>query len=271
MGKNPCHPEKVKKLIEQSEIRFLPCSGSLNRTPTPNPSPLERVRTAFTLAEVLITLGIIGVVAAMTLPALVGNYRKVEASSRLKKFVSSMEQAIRFSEAVNGDSKEWSKAATQYDNEGNVDYEAQGRVSKEFFMTYLAPYLKYASIEDGKNTVDEDGNKSGTATTVYLADGSSFSFSNGSCMDIQFDVNGSRKPDEFGKDKYVFLMCFSKSDRLYHCGSDKKAFCSYGTNRSGANNTREKALADCTRSGYWCSSLLEMDGWEFKEDYPYKL
>lgn len=30
----------------------------------------------FTLAEVLITLGVIGIVAAMTLPALVQNYQK---------------------------------------------------------------------------------------------------------------------------------------------------------------------------------------------------
>lgn len=34
------------------------------------------LRTAFTLAEVLITLGIIGIVAAMTLPSLIGNYQK---------------------------------------------------------------------------------------------------------------------------------------------------------------------------------------------------
>ena len=37
----------------------------------------------FTLAEVLITLGIIGVVAAMTLPSVIHNYKKKEASSRL--------------------------------------------------------------------------------------------------------------------------------------------------------------------------------------------
>ena len=30
----------------------------------------------FTLAEVLITLGIIGIVAALTIPALIGNYQK---------------------------------------------------------------------------------------------------------------------------------------------------------------------------------------------------
>lgn len=182
-----------------------------------------------------------------------------------------MEQAIRFSEAINGDSKEWIKPDQQYDADGDIDYEAQGKVSKEFFMTYLAPYLKYTRIEDGKNSVDEDGNKTGTQTTVYLADGSTFNFNNGACMDIVFDINGFKKPNTTGKDMFAFIMCFTSESRKYYCGSDKKAFCTYGTGRSGSNNTREKALADCKNSGYWCSSLLEMDGWEFKEDYPHKL
>ena len=35
-----------------------------------------KLKNGFTLAEVLITLGIIGVVAALTIPALIGNYQK---------------------------------------------------------------------------------------------------------------------------------------------------------------------------------------------------
>ena len=38
---------------------------------------------SFTLAEVLITLGIIGVVAAMTIPTLISNYQKKEYVARL--------------------------------------------------------------------------------------------------------------------------------------------------------------------------------------------
>ena len=41
-------------------------------------------KNGFTLAEVLITIGIIGIVAAMTLPAVIGNYKKQEVVSRLK-------------------------------------------------------------------------------------------------------------------------------------------------------------------------------------------
>ena len=43
---------------------------------------------AFTLAEVLITLGIIGVVAALTMPALIGHYKKVQTIAQLKKYTA---------------------------------------------------------------------------------------------------------------------------------------------------------------------------------------
>ena len=44
------------------------------------------MKKAFTLAEVLITLGIIGVVAAMTMPSLIQNYKERETVSKVKKF-----------------------------------------------------------------------------------------------------------------------------------------------------------------------------------------
>lgn len=44
--------------------------------------------SAFTLAETLITLGIIGVVAGLTIPTLISNYRKHVVETRLEKFYS---------------------------------------------------------------------------------------------------------------------------------------------------------------------------------------
>ena len=43
------------------------------------------MKKAFTLAEVLITLGIIGIVAAMTIPTLITNYQKNITITRLKE------------------------------------------------------------------------------------------------------------------------------------------------------------------------------------------
>ena len=50
-------------------------------------------KAAFTLAEVLITLGIIGVVAAMTMPSLIQNYQEKATVTKLKKCYSLVSQA----------------------------------------------------------------------------------------------------------------------------------------------------------------------------------
>ena len=60
------------------------------------------MKRAFTLAEVLITLGIIGVVAAMTIPTLIANTRGVQYRSRLKKAISTISQAAKMSQAQYG-------------------------------------------------------------------------------------------------------------------------------------------------------------------------
>ena len=57
----------------------------------------------FTLAEVLITLGIIGVVAAVTMPTLVMNTKYKEVGTRLAKFHNNLENAARSYTAANGD------------------------------------------------------------------------------------------------------------------------------------------------------------------------
>ena len=50
--------------------------------------------SGFTLAEVLITLGIIGIVAAMTIPALITKYQKQVAATQLKKHYSQLNQVL---------------------------------------------------------------------------------------------------------------------------------------------------------------------------------
>jgi len=62
----------------------------------PSPSGGEGYRkAAFTLAEVLITLGIIGVVAAMTIPGLINNYKAVRLHSQFLKSYSTIQQAMK--------------------------------------------------------------------------------------------------------------------------------------------------------------------------------
>ena len=56
-------------------------------------------KEGFTLAEVLITLGIIGVVAAMTIPNLMTNIQGIRVRAQLKKTISTLNQAVRLNVA----------------------------------------------------------------------------------------------------------------------------------------------------------------------------
>ena len=97
-------------------------------------------KRGFTLAEVLITLGIIGVIAALTLPMLLAETKKIETSARLKKFVSTFQQAIMQSELVNGKASEWTQFRCSSGNNAictNEEEEARGKAPEQFFNTYL--------------------------------------------------------------------------------------------------------------------------------------
>ena len=60
-------------------------------------------KIAFTLAEVLITLGIIGIVAALTIPQLIAKHKKVVVSTALKKFSTSLQNSILRANYDSGD------------------------------------------------------------------------------------------------------------------------------------------------------------------------
>ncbi len=61
-----------------------------------------RKRCAFTLAEVLITLGIIGVVAALTMPSLIEKHQKSVTINKLKSTYSILNNAIEHAKADYG-------------------------------------------------------------------------------------------------------------------------------------------------------------------------
>lgn len=220
-------------------------------------------KKAFTLAEVLITLGIIGIVAAMTLPVLSANTRKKEASNRLKKFYSTMQQTIKLSEVDNGDSIYWDKALEIYDEEGSSDTVANAEISEKFFNKYLKPYMKYLSVK--KKTDSEDDKDIDFELKVTLLDGSILYLHNGACIDLRLDTNGERKPNKSGYDRFTFLLCTGEKAKQY---CKRGNFCSYQTARI---SNRANAFEMCKNTPAYCSTLLLYDNWEFQDDYPYKI
>ena len=61
---------------------------------------------AFTLAEVLITLGIIGIVSAATIPIMLTNFKKRETVAKVKAAYSILSQAVKLSVEENGKRKQ---------------------------------------------------------------------------------------------------------------------------------------------------------------------
>lgn len=213
---------------------------------------------AFTLAETLITLAVIGIVVALTIPTLVQNYKKKEYSTRLKKFYSMMSQAIKLSEIDNGPSGQWIIPAAIIDKEGNEDFEKGYDNALSFFNTYFKPYMNVVSIEKYENK-----------PRVLLNDSSTFLLHTGSCIDFDFDVNGVKPPNETGRDIYKFVFCSNAENSINNTFS-KKENQNFSVYCSGIAN-RDEALECCTKASYRCPCLLQYDNFEFKDDYPYKL
>lgn len=166
-------------------------------------------KKAFTLSEVLITLGIIGVVAALTMPAVIANYQKQETVSRLQKVYSVLSQAVKQAEL----------------NEGEIKYWNFSLPPENFYKTYIKPYITVSQefinsdppfdisykCLNGRicNTYGSYSNKS--VPKIILNDGSMiiFDFLGNNYEVILTDINGYKKPNTWGK-RYV---CFFNSGR----------------------------------------------------------
>lgn len=104
----------------------------------------------FTLAEVLITLGIIGVVAALTLPALVQKYQEKASIARLKKAYSVLSQAYLFAVEKYGTPDQWNlkgKVEIKDDDGNTIGYDTSGI---EIERKYMTEFMKGKSCENLK-------------------------------------------------------------------------------------------------------------------------
>ena len=220
----------------------------------------------FTLAEVLITLGIIGVVAALTIPTLMTAHKKHVTAAKLKRAVSSINQAIKLSESENGEVENWDRTLPQ----------------NEFIDKYFRPYMKITQV---CNPVTDCGYKSdapwtymnGTTNGLYshpnfgdrtpflTMDGFMYTYSifpndsdlimSNNNRIIIVDINGAEKPNQFGKDVF-FLYRIEEEDSIIPYG---------------ANKTDGEIRRSCSKTGdgFYCAALIRANGWEIPNSYPW--
>lgn len=190
-------------------------------------------KKGFTLAEVLITLGIIGVVAAMTIPTLMNATQSRETVTSLKKVFSTLSSAYLLAQQENGPPETWDLTA-----------------HPENMLGYMAPYLKVTKncgtgpgcFPSGVNYKGLDGSPwsdLSSNTSIYklqLPDGmiiagvpysgdctanggTSTQLNNALCGGFDVDINGFKGPNTGGKDvfafyltKYGIIPCGTQSD-----------------------------------------------------------
>ncbi len=226
--------------------------------------------TAFTLAEVLITLGIIGVVAAVTMPTLVQNYRKHVVETKLKRFYSISNQAIQRAEIDYGDKSLWETPENGWltDENGNTDYSKSKYES--WFYKYIAPYYKNAII---KKVSDNDGR----FFVIYFPDGSVAQYSP---MSIYYFVDAKNYNfilPEHGIYQYnkndvgtkIFTFHFAPNSTYYR----NKGIEPYKWNWDGSesmlrNNNTIGCKKDVSKERAFCTALIQLNGWKIPKDYP---
>ena len=133
---------------------------------------MKKTFNAFTLAEVLITLGIIGVVAAMTMPTLMNQTNGAQYKAAYKKALSAISQAITLNVALDDQSfadADEAGTAGKY-NEGKrsvADFlgKRMNVVNSGKKIGYAGAFTTKSKVVDGENN-----------TTLFFNDGSTFQF-----------------------------------------------------------------------------------------------
>ncbi|MCD7879374.1 MAG: prepilin-type N-terminal cleavage/methylation domain-containing protein [Candidatus Gastranaerophilales bacterium] len=208
-------------------------------------------KSGFTLSEILITLVIIGIIAAITIPPIHAEYTEKERISKVKKTYAMFANAMTRVKADGGD--------TIFDIKNNND-----EIISNWFNTYLKNYLITTKIcynEAGCWNEGDSYNLNGSTVycnrkgigigtniiTAILNDGTFIiidSYSEASIasyfgVDIDsnaglivfFDINGSKKPNTLGKD--IFAAVWTKN----------------GFVPAYANRTSSEIDKDCSSSG----------------------
>ena len=173
----------------------------------------------------MISLVIIGIVAAITVPTLHANYTEQERISKIKKSYSTLANAMTRVKADGG------SYILDYDLDDTL------QAVTNWFDTYLEPYLITSKVcynttgcwtengvykLDGTKKSDSTSNGIGTpVVTAILNDGTAIcidrttcsQFSIGAtdtyCLAVYFDINGNKKPNTMGKD--IFATVFTEN------------------------------------------------------------
>ena len=208
------------------------------------PSRLAAKKSAFTLAEVLITLGIIGVVAALTIPSLISNYQDKQFKTAYKKAYSDISQVVQEGIIENKFTRTTKWNAEALSQEMNL-FREKFKITVDCPVENhnISPCWKKGDTLCGGacssgNTADgidyENGAPYNNRSNCFLdASGRSWCSIDNSENLFLVDTNGFTPPNQFGKDRFIFTFGNSKGERTYQ-SSDYAKIIPYAKDTSSA-------------------------------------
>ena len=249
-----------------------------------------KLLNAFTLAEVLITLGVIGVVAAVTMPTVIKNYQKKQTVTQLKKAYSELSQAMNIAQKDLGMFEDWDL----------VDFPTPADRNQYFYDNVLKPNLKivkYCAPSSNDCWADEIYTLKKTKYNIWAGACNSFITASGYSVYYWIhnggtggwffvDLNGKKKPNMLGKDVFVFMLNNKRrAYKGYKLGLTTQGAIIFNSDTNTytpnsrddiitGNYTTEAAAGSCSKTGIrnqglTCAALIMMDGWDIKDDYPW--
>lgn len=230
-------------------------------------------KAAFTLAEVLITLAVIGVVAAMTIPTLISRYQKHETLNKFKKAYSTLANAVALSNA--NDFTLYSLSGKEVSSELTQDF-----LNNNWFRYFNSPVITpdgTQAYELERPYKDQKGNIQDWAIKtdypharvyyktrdgigyfmVFMTWNSDYTVATYSeKMTVYTDLNGIKEPNILGKDVFVFDIDLINNKVTPQCSNNR-------TYAQINGNCSEKGIGNC------CGTKIIRDGWKIAEDYPW--
>lgn len=218
------------------------------------------LKQAFTLAEILITLGIIGVISALTVPTLMNNYQQQAYVTTLHKVYNETTQAVQ---------------QVMTDNNGNTLF-AAGLTSQTALNNWIKNYFKVTTDCSGDSTqclapnaeyikINKDTNfmTDRTAQNYYaLASGAVvrplYDQSGNKRFNIFVDTNGKKGPNVLGRDVFFFAVYENGAIDDY-----KDSTTSAPLSVADRDSLFENQCYSSSSDGLWgCFGKLLNDNWE---------
>lgn len=177
------------------------------------------MKQGFTLAETLITIGIIGIVAAMTLPIIIAKYQEIEFATAFKKIYSELQNSIDYITLSNGITECYT-----YFPEGNMSYQKKTQDCEQLFSNIVEKLQLTKGRDSLRNlytdssTVYANGGEAINRTCAYdasIKNSQIYVTKNGMTifltktyvpLSIIIDVNGEKGPNKWGYDTFYMML-----------------------------------------------------------------